>query len=183
MEEIIKVDESKIEDVFSVISKCSAWMSTQHGMNHWTDYYTKEVLLKKFKHEDVYIYYLNKEPIATITLSLKAPEYYVNNSDGNNGETVNYVNEFPSSNLENTKALYIVTLGVIPEQQGKGIASKLLAMAEEKAKEVNCNVIRFDSRMSFSIVINFYLKKGYERVGTMIDEGEEYGLFEKQLIE
>jgi GNAT superfamily N-acetyltransferase len=183
MTEIIKVNESKVKDVFSVISKCSIWMSNEHGMDHWKNYYTEDVVKEKLQHGDVYVEYLENEPVATITLSEEAPPYYTNNQDGPNGGTLDYTKEFPSSKLENTKALWISALGVVPEHQGSGFASKLLKLAETEAIKRGCDVIRFDSRMSFTQVVNFYIYKGYQKVGTMMDGDDEYGLFEKVLTE
>ncbi|MEP7103486.1 MAG: GNAT family N-acetyltransferase [Candidatus Dojkabacteria bacterium] len=179
MEEILKADESKLEDIFSVISKCSAWMATEHGMNHWKNYYTREVVKEKLKYGDVYVEYLEGEAVATMTLSEEAPPYYTNNEDGPNGGTLDYTQKFPSSKLENTKALWVSALGVVPAHQGSGLASKLLKLAEIEAIKRGCNAIRFDSRISFTQVVNFYIHKGYQRVGTMMDGDDEYGLFEK----
>ncbi|MFS8131127.1 MAG: GNAT family N-acetyltransferase [Candidatus Dojkabacteria bacterium] len=183
MNSILKVSEEKFDDVFEVISKCSAWMASEHNMNHWSNYYTKAVVLEKLQHSNVYVEYLGTEPVATITISVQAPSYYLNNTDGINGGTLDYTEEFESSKDKNTKALYISALGVIPDQQGTGLASKLLKMAEDEAIRLGCNIVRFDSRMSFKPVINFYLAKGYKKVGVMDDEGEEYGLFEKEILE
>src|SRR6185369_5227817 len=149
MSEILKVNESKVDDVLEVISKCSAWMASEHNMDHWEDYYTKQVVLEKFKHGEVYVEYLKNQPVATIDISTEAPDYYIHNHDGQNGETIDYTNEFPSSKDKNTKALYISTLGVVPAHQGSGLASNLLKMAEEEAIKKGCNVVRFDSRMAF----------------------------------
>lgn len=183
MNNIIKLSEEKVEDILSVITQCSDWMATHHNMDHWSTYYNAEVIKDKLKHGDTYVEYTEGLPVATISLSELAPEYYISNTDGLDGETLDYTEQFPSSRDINTKPLYISALGVIPDQQGSGLASKLLKMAENEAIKRGCNVVRFDSRMSFEHVINFYVRKGYQKVGTMDDEGEEYGLFEKRLLE
>jgi len=165
MLELRKVDESKIEDLYQVIHKCSVWMNDKKGMDHWVNYYTREVLLKKFKQGEVYIDFVDNLPIATFSYSTEPLDYYVTNNDGPKGETINYVELYPSSHLDDTKAFYLSTLAVDPDYQGKGIASKLLELVEAKAIELGCNVVRFDSRMAFKEVINFYLKRGYKKVG------------------
>jgi len=65
----------------------------------------------------------------------------------------------------NAKNVYIHRLAIHPEQQGKGLAQKLMNFAENYAKENKYASVRLDT---FSINKRnnvFYQKRGYEKLG------------------
>jgi len=70
---------------------------------------------------------------------------------------------------KNDTVVWISSLYVDPESQGKGIGSSLLKEIEMFAKEYDCKVVALETHRDASWAINFYLKHGYEIVNDAID--------------
>lgn len=74
--------------------------------------------------------------------------------------------------------LYLGMFSVSPSVQGKGIGKKLLAAADEYAKEQNCDVIYMTVITVREDLIAWYKKNGYERTGKVLPfpVDERYGI-------
>jgi ribosomal protein S18 acetylase RimI-like enzyme len=167
MDQIREADNHLFNDVSLIINECAHWLS-QKGMTHWLSYYTPEVIAEKIAHGNMFIVYEKGEPAATVSLSIDSPSYY---DDTNIAHF-----EEPTE-----KGLYISALGVRPEFQGKGLATKLVAKAEDMARQNNIKYVRFDARKDYTKLIEFYQKVGYQIKGEFLDDGEMYCLFEKRI--
>lgn len=168
--------ENDLDSCYLIIDECSKWL-TEQGMTHWQSYYNKEKVQAKMQSTDFDVYLLKDDtgtPVATITLGIKPPEYYIVND-----EKVDHLAKFenPSAN-----AIYITALGVRPKFQGNGYAKMLVKFAEEAATTRSIPYIRFDARGDYEKLIEFYKKLGYSVVGEMPDIDSHYYLFEKKLI-
>ena len=140
-------------------------------MNHWDKYYTKKLVEKKIKTQEVYLAFSQGSLVGTITLDTSPVSYYEER-------------DIASFADPEARALYVTALAVLPEHQGKGVASKLMEFAETQGKKREIGFIRFDCRASYTDLINFYTKRGYQRTGDMIDtkdNNEIYYLMEKQV--
>ena len=73
----------------------------------------------------------------------------------------------------------LCTFFILPDYQGKGIGSQLLAAIEEVAVVVGLNFIRMDASLTGA---DFYARRGYRRTGVDIEgtAGMQVGM-EKQL--
>jgi len=65
----------------------------------------------------------------------------------------------------NTKNVYIHRLAIHPEQQGKGLAQKLMDFAENYAKENGYVSVRLDTFSLNERNNIFYQKRGYRKLG------------------
>lgn len=81
------------------------------------------------------------------------------------------------------RILYIATLYVDEKFRGKGLASKLITILEDKAKKLGASIIRVDT-FGFQ-GSDFYKKMGYQQIGCYkddIDNFSEY-FFIKKILE
>lgn len=154
-------------DAWLIVEEVSKWLSEQ-GLNHWSDYYTQEIIKDKVVKDLVFVLYEDDKPVGVGAICSSAPEYY-STEDCKNFTSVN-------------KSAFLTTLGVIPSKQGKGYG-KLLVKSREEFLSTNKNYdfICFDAKASYVELIIFHLKNGYKIVGFILDEGEYYYLFEKKL--
>jgi GNAT superfamily N-acetyltransferase len=168
MRSIKKLNEQNISDAWIIIKECSDWLYGS-GLEHWKNYYTLQRMKDKLKYADVFCLYEDETPVATVSLSMQSPEYY-------SPIDLGYF-----SDISSQKIVFMSSLGVRPDYQGKGYAKELLRFSEKYAKDNGCNAIGFDARQKYAKLIEFYIKEGFIEVGEMDDEGESYVLFEKRL--
>lgn len=71
-------------------------------------------------------------------------------------------------------------LGVKPSYHGKGVASKLLLFFEDKAREEGVDFLRFNAFTEYRELNNFYLKRDFCFLGSIVD-GDEMSFYEKRL--
>ena len=73
-------------------------------------------------------------------------------------------------------------VAVNPDVQGRGIASRLMKMADDTAKSRGIDCVRFDCRAEYTDLVTFYLKRGYAKVGSFSEyEDQNYLLMEKKV--
>ena len=80
--------------------------------------------------------------------------------------------------------LYLGMLSVNPHIQGKGIGKKLLQVAEEFAKKVNCSAIKMNVIDGRQELIDWYKRHGYHLTGErkpFIVPDERWGIPKKHL--
>ncbi len=85
--------------------------------------------------------------------------------------------------IEGTK-LYLGTLSVKPNTQGKGIGKKLLQAGEEHAKQVGCSAITMTVIDGRQELIDWYIRHGYALTGErkpFVVPDERWGIPKKQL--
>jgi ribosomal protein S18 acetylase RimI-like enzyme len=166
---IEKVDISKLDTVYGLIKEDSEWLSKEKGLNHWSDWYTKERVAEKFEDWDVCLAYRNNQLVGTMSMSEEKVGYYLQES----------IEMFAEPEA---RALYISMLAVKPEFQGQGVASDLLKSAEEIARNKKIEYVRFDCREEYRELVDFYLKRGYEKRGAFNEaEEENYLMMEKYI--
>jgi ribosomal protein S18 acetylase RimI-like enzyme len=157
------------EVVWSLIEADSEWLLNQLGFNHWSSYYTEEIIKNNILTHEVYL--LNVEGVAagTISIDTTAVDYY----------TDEVISTFEEPTVE---ALYLSCLAIIPSLHGKGLGSELLLLAEENARQKGMRFLRLDCRAEYTQLVQFYLKRGYKICGTLNEGPEEnYYVMEKKL--
>lgn len=164
-----KVGVESLDEVYGIIKIDSEWLSKEKRLDHWSDWYTREKVEEKFEDWDVYLAYRNSELVGTMSVSEKKVGYYLQ-------ESIEMFTE------PKARALYISMLAVKPEFQGQGVASDLLELAEGIAKGKRINYVRFDCREEYTELVDFYLKRGYEKRGSFPEgENENYLMMEKKI--
>jgi len=165
-----KVGVESVDVVYGIIKEDSEWLSKEKGLDHWSDWYTREKVAEKFEDWDVYLAYRNNELVGTMSVSEEKVGYYLQES----------IEMFAEPEA---RALYISMLAVKPEFQGQGIASDLLKLAEKIAKGKDIKYVRFDCREEYDELVNFYIKRGYEKRGSFNEaENENYLMMEKKIL-
>lgn len=167
----ISIKKASLDDlhvVLNIVRKSSDWLKETYNFTHWDSYYSLEKIKENFEKKSVYLLYSNNIPVATYAVGETYPSYY---------------SEKDITNFSNPKssAYYPTTLSVLPEYHGQGFAKLLIKHLEELAKENDIKYIRFDARGIYTELISFYKKMNFKVVGELIDEGDIYYLFEKEI--
>jgi len=164
--QIKELNVETIKDAWLVIKECSHWL-LESDLDHWATYYTFDRVAEKLKTAKVFCLYEGKTPIATVTLSNRPPEYY----SEKDRKCFSFV--------ANDKTMFMSSLAVRPDFQGRGYAKALISFCEGYAKEKGFLAIGSDARRKYAKLIDFYKGLGFIEVGDMDDEGESYVLFER----
>jgi GNAT superfamily N-acetyltransferase len=77
------------------------------------------------------------------------------------------------------RPLYLVSMAVLPRHQGKGIGRRLLAFAEELARERGFEAIRLDSYDASAGAGDFYASCGWAFRGTVKYKGNPLRYYER----
>lgn len=120
---------------------------------------------------EVYIAIQNDVAVSTITYGMRPPKYY---------DTEGYVQRFTDPEA---KAAYVMALGVLPGYQQQGIAGKMVEFVEALARQQGVAWLRLDCRLEVPGIVLFYEKRGFNKVGEPLPEGEgeTYWLMEKKI--
>lgn len=166
----IRASGTDIDKVWGVVKSCADWLLTQKGLDHWSSYYTREIIEKKIKTQEVLLIYEGDEVVGTMSLDSKPVGYYTEKNLSNFADPT-------------AKAVYVSIVAVRPEFQRRGIASRLMESADEITKSRGIAYIRFDCRKEYVELVNFYQKRGYKIVGSFSEgEDQNYLLMEKKVI-
>lgn len=169
--EIDRANLSDIGGVWEVINKCSDWLKNK-GLAHWSNHYSREMVSKMIRKQQVYLATKNGDPVSTITFDMHPPKYYV---------TDKYLEKFTDPG---ESAGYIMAVGVLPEFQGNGLAVKMLDFSEGLAIKEGAKWLRLDCRDEVEGLTAFYERRGYKKFGDKAiveGENETYWLMEKQI--
>ncbi len=169
--EIKRAGQADLERVWKVIKKCSEWLS-EKGLDHWKNYYTRELTSKMIDKKEVWLGLENGNVIGTITVSNEPPKYYYE---------MGYSSKFAGLGQS---AVYIGALGVLPEEQGRGVAGKMLEVVEKIVINQGVKWLRLDCRDEVPGLVEFYEKRNFLKVeDNPMDEGEDgkYWVMEKRV--
>jgi len=148
---IRKAKMKDLDTVFALVSLCTKHMLTQK-IDQWDSLYPSHAILKRdIENESLFLAETLDHIVAIIVLNeSQEPEYSDIDWQYTNG-----------------KPLIIHRLCVHPETQGKGIATKLMAFAENYAREKHHSTIRLDAFQANPIAVALYEKRGYRKVGVV----------------
>lgn len=139
---------SEIEQILAITKACGEKM-IQERIFQWDDNYpNSEVFQKDLNRKELYILISEKSILGCIVISTKMDEVY---------KPVNWL-------TETSNHYYIHRLAVKPDQQGKGIARKMMRFAENLAIKNNIISIRLDTFSKNLRNQKFYTNLGYKRL-------------------
>lgn len=163
--EIKLATESDIDRIKQIYYECSADMQTKFGLDHWSNPYPQDVLKRRINNGMVYMVLQHSIQIGTFMLVPEYPESYIN-----------------AVEEDDTSFLYLSRLAILPETQSKGIGSRALGKAEEIAKSQGAEVVRLDILSNFKKLEKFYIKNGYNQIGTGKTRRFSITFMEKKLL-
>jgi ribosomal protein S18 acetylase RimI-like enzyme len=138
-----------IPNIKKITEACAQHMIDQ-GIYQWNkNYPSLEVLTKDVKANNVYVYLLEQEIIATVMFSMEMDDFY---------RKIDWL-------TQDAKQLYVHRLAVHPAYQGQGIARGLMDFGEALAKEKECLSIRLDTFSQNPRNNRFYKARQYQQVG------------------
>lgn len=85
---------------------------------------------------------------------------------GDGADVFGYIAMWPTAGH-----LFIETLAVLPERQGQGLASRLLAFAEREAARLRLPSVRLFTKETMTGNLAFYRRRGYREVGRCDEDG------------
>jgi len=146
---IIKPTKADIPELLIVTKACAKAMIT-NGIYQWNDDYPSyEAFEKDIEIGQLWVIKNQETIIGSIVISDIIDEEY---------KVVEWL-------TPNTKNVYIHRLAIHPEQQGKGLAQKLMNFAENYAKENGYVSVRLDTFSLNERNNIFYEKRGYQKLG------------------
>lgn len=157
---------SDLDIISEIVFSCATRLADRHYPD-WSNYYTIDRLKEKLEKQIVFLFYEDNLAIAVVFLSDNDLYYY---------------SKIDVAKFANPKAkgIYISTLSVRPECQGRGITSQIISFCEKYTLQNDGKYLRLDCFGEDELLVNFYKKNGFVVVGPMSEE-PKYLLMEKPL--
>ncbi|MDO6817988.1 GNAT family N-acetyltransferase [Zobellia sp. 1_MG-2023] len=138
-----------IPQILEVTKACAAAMIA-YGIFQWNEHYpSKQAFEADVERGELYVLEKDNQIIGTIVISTLMDEEYV---------PIEWLT--PSG-----KNIYIHRVSVHPDFQGKGYAQKLMAFAENYARENSFASVRLDTFSQNKRNHRFYEARGFQRLG------------------
>jgi len=169
--EIAAAHPDDVPEVLRVVRACAARMLSM-GIDQWDEVYPDAAML---------------------TADAAAGNLFVIREIGKNGERGACLglitldeNQDPAYadvawEYAGARILVVHRLSVDPAAQGRGLAKRLMAFAEDKASKEGYEVIRLDAFTQNPAAQGLYAKRGYRQAGTVRLRKGLFTCFEKQL--
>ena len=139
---------SEIHDILNVTKECAAYM-IQNGIHQWNgNYPSKKAFEKDIERSELYVLEKEERIIGTLVISTLMDEEY---------RPIQWL-------TPNNKNIYIHRLAILPGQQGKGFAQKLMDHAENHAREHGFISVRLDTFSQNKRNQRFYEARGYRKL-------------------
>lgn len=142
----------EIDEIIALTKACGLHMR-QNGIDQWDENYPdRESILNDLETKTLFAYRENDTVLGIVVLNEKQDEEYA---------------EINWSTSEDQRNLVVHRLAVLPDQQGKGIARKLMDFAETFAKEQGYDAIRLDTFSQNPRNQRFYENRNYTKLGSV----------------
>ncbi|XOV66951.1 MAG: GNAT family N-acetyltransferase [Fluviicola sp.] len=158
----------ELEEILELTRACGQHMR-ENGIDQWDENYPDLVSLKHdIVTNTLFAYRENGHVVGIVVLNeTQDPEY----------------TEINWSTSEEQRNLVVHRLAVSPDQQGKGIARKIMDFAEDWARKNNFDAIRLDTFSQNPRNQRFYKNRGYTELGSVyLSYKKEYPYFCYELI-
>ena len=143
--------KEEIPQILAVTAACGQEMIGR-GIYQWNaEYPSKDAFLEDVKRKELYVLYKDNHLAGCITISTLKDEVY---------KPVKWL-------TPDSKHYYIHRLAIHPQNQGQGLARKLMDFAEGLAKINNISSIRLDTFSQNPRNQKFYEARGYQRLGNV----------------
>lgn len=143
--------KQEIPELLRLTAACGKEMISR-GIYQWNEHYpSAEAFEKDVKRGELYLLFVNNDLAGSITISTLKDEEY---------KAIDWL-------TPDRKHYYIHRLAVHPQNQGQGLARKLMDFAEEMAKINNITSIRLDTFSQNPRNQRFYEVRGYQRLGNI----------------
>jgi ribosomal protein S18 acetylase RimI-like enzyme len=163
----IKCGKKDVPQIFEIIRACSKWLSDK-GMEHWNQYYTEDIITKKIEETDIYGVAENGVLQGVVSISPNPPSYY---------DKI----DFDHFQEPESDARYMSMLATNPEIQKSGIATRLMAYAENEVKTQGIKFVRLDVIREYEELNGFYQKREYQYTHWRFDGDDNSNFYEKEL--
>lgn len=130
-------DIKNIFTVANILNRCGKDMADKYGLHHWDNPMMKSYIIVVLCLLKNHIYLVYDEQKAIATFQLRKLD----------------------------EILFFEKLAVSPEVSGKGYGSCCMKLIESKAVKLGCKKIQMEVYDQSEHAINFYLNKGYSKVG------------------
>ncbi|MCH4822383.1 GNAT family N-acetyltransferase [Gramella lutea] len=148
---IRKARIEELQEIKSLTESCARAM-IEKGIYQWNEHYPSLEKLKADIHKgELYVLENQNGIIGIIVVTSEKDEEYI---------PIKWL-----SKTENN--LYIHRLATHPDHWGNGYAQRLMAFAEEMAKESNYESVRLDTFSMNKRNQRFYEARGYQRLGNI----------------
>lgn len=123
--------------VAKILNQCGKDMANKYGLHHWDNTMIKSGMIVFFclLKNRIYLVMEDKKPVATFQIKM----------------------------LED--ALFFEKLAVVPQTAGKGYGSYCMKLIEERAKKCGYGKVRMEVYDQSKHAIEFYMHRGYSKVG------------------
>ena len=139
----------EIPDILRLTRACAKMMEKK-GIYQWNEHYPNSAFFERdIQREELFVMEIEGQLIGSIVISTFMDEEYL-------------PVEWLTPNRNN---IYIHRLAVHPDRQGKGYAQRLMAFAEDRAKERGAVSIRLDTFSQNPRNQRFYEARGYQKLG------------------
>ena len=137
-------------------------------MEHWNQYYTEDIITKKIEETDIYGVAENGVLQGVVSISPNPPSYY---------DKI----DFDHFQEPESDARYMSMLATNPEIQKSGIATRLMAYAENEVKNQGIKFVRLDVIREYEELNGFYQKREYQYTHWRFDGDDNSNFYEKEL--
>jgi GNAT superfamily N-acetyltransferase len=156
--------EADAAELASIHQAVAGALTARYGSGHWSQPPRERGVLSSMRGSRTLIARKSGRIVGTLRLTAKKPWAI----------DVSYFT--PAE-----KPIYLVAMAVLPERQGGGIGRRLLAAADEAARDWPADVIRLDAYDADAGAGGFYAKCGYREVGRKVYRNDPLVYFERLL--
>lgn len=144
--------EKEIDEIIALTKSCGKYLR-DNGIDQWDENYPDRLSIKNDLEKETLFVYRNENKIAgIIVLNEYQDEEYAQ---------IDWLTNDLSKNI------IVHRLAVSPENQGQGIARKIMDFAEGFARKNNYDSIRLDTYSQNPRNQIFYAKRGYKNLGAV----------------
>ena len=162
---IRKAEISDLENIMKMYNSCVGGM-LKNGIDQWDESYPNtEIISDDLKLGSYFVAELNGKIVGGVNIDQQQDPTYLNINWKDNSD----------------QFLVVHRLGVQEENWGDGIGKALMMFSEELVKEQGLSSIRLDTYSGNPKAMEFYLRLGYNELGTidLKPNKKKYHCFEK----
>jgi GNAT superfamily N-acetyltransferase len=146
MPSLRRLSPTEIDAAHAVLAACGLDLQARFGFSHWVPPHPIDKFRSDASERQVYAILDGESTIGTFTL----------------GPTPRAQHPPGSWFLDDEPAVYLNRLAILPSQQRRGLGAWAIARVEELAVTDGARAIRCDAIASFTLLIDFYRRLGFQ---------------------